>query len=65
LFCPEPVYRTRIELDKIKIGEILEVIADDPAAEADIKFLVENLGHELIEIKKTDEKVVILIRKVK
>jgi TusA-related sulfurtransferase len=65
LFCPEPVYRTRIELDKIEIGEILEVIADDPAAEADIKFLIENLGQELLEIKKDDEKVVILIRKVK
>ena len=38
LYCPMPVLNTRQEMDKIAIGEILEVWADDPAAEEDIRL---------------------------
>ena len=33
LFCPAPLFETRSAVDSIEIGEVLEVIADDPAAE--------------------------------
>ena len=33
LFCPEPLFQTREQMDSIKVGEVLEVMADDPAAE--------------------------------
>ena len=36
LYCPMPILKTREEIDKLTIGEILEVLADDPAAEPDI-----------------------------
>ena len=65
LYCPEPVFRTRIELDKMKIGEILEVLADDPAAEEDIKSLVKRTGHELLGVSKEDSIFRFLIRKVR
>ena len=64
LYCPEPVYRTRIELDKMKIGEVLEILADDPAAEEDIKSLVKRIGYELLELHYEDDKLRVLIRKV-
>jgi len=63
LYCPEPVIRTRVELDKLKPGEILEVLADDPAAEEDIKNLVKRLNHQLIDFQKENEKLIFLIRK--
>jgi len=65
LYCPEPVYMTRIELDKMKIGEKVEVVADDPAAEADIRSLVKRLEQELLSISKEGNKVSFLIKKVK
>lgn len=65
LYCPEPVFRTRIELDEMHVGEVLEVLADDPAAEDDIRSLVKNLGHEILGVAKTGNQVRILIRKVK
>jgi TusA-related sulfurtransferase len=65
LYCPEPVFRTRLELDKLAIGEILEVFADDPAAEEDIKSLVKRIGHELLEITKEGSVFRFLIRKTK
>ena len=36
LFCPEPLYRTRKNIEALEIGEILEVLADDPTAAKDI-----------------------------
>ncbi|MCK4952457.1 sulfurtransferase TusA family protein [Candidatus Bathyarchaeota archaeon] len=65
LYCPEPIYRTRKELDTMKIGEILEVLADDPAAEADIRSLVKRLGQELLSVSNDGNAVRILIKKLK
>ena len=65
LYCPEPVFRTRVELDQLNKGEVLEVLADDPAAEEDIKSLVKRLGHNLLEINREDHAIRFLIKKVK
>ncbi len=63
LFCPEPVYRTRLELDKIEIGQTLEVWADDPAAEKDIPSLAKRLGHEILETRREGSRLYFLIKK--
>jgi tRNA 2-thiouridine synthesizing protein A len=65
LYCPEPVFRTRIEIDTLDVGQILEITADDPAAEEDIKRLVKRLGHQLIEIRKEGDQLRFLIKKLK
>lgn len=65
LFCPEPVYRTRLELDKIEAGQTLEVWADDPAAEKDIPSLAKRLDHEILEMRKEGSRLYFLIRKGK
>ena len=65
LFCPEPVFRTRQEIDKLAVGEVLEVIADDPAAEEDIPRLVKRLGLELLEMHKEGDEIHFVIKKIK
>lgn len=65
LYCPEPVFKTRMELDELNVGQILEVIADDPAAEEDIRSLVKNLGQELLEVRKVGYAVHLLVKKIK
>ena len=64
LYCPEPVFRTRQELDKLAVGEVLEVTADDPASEEDIPRLVKRLGHQLIETRKENDEFVFIIKKL-
>ena len=59
------VLKTRQEMDKLAIGETLEVLADDPASEEDLKAWAKRTGQELLEIEKTDEGWRFLIRKVK
>jgi TusA-related sulfurtransferase len=65
LYCPEPVFKTRMELDEMEKGEVLEVLADDPAAEEDIRSLVKHLEQEIVNVNKDGNAVRILIRKVK
>ena len=65
LYCPEPVFRTRMELDEMKVGETLEVVADDPAAESDIQSLVKRLEQEILSSSKEGNTIRILIKKVK
>ena len=65
LFCPEPVFRTRMQLDEMKIGETLEVIADDPAAKSDIENLAKNLGQEVLESIQEEDVTRIVLKKVK
>jgi tRNA 2-thiouridine synthesizing protein A len=65
LFCPEPVFNTRLQLDEMKVGETLEVTADDPAAKSDIENLAKNLGAEVLESKQEDGVTRIVIKKLK
>jgi len=65
LFCPSPVMQTNVELSKMQIGEILTVLADDPAAEDDITELCHKRGHELLELKKNDKDLEFTIKKIK
>ncbi len=48
LYCPEPIFRTRQALEEMRPGEVLEVVADDPATAEDIPRLVRRTGDELI-----------------
>jgi tRNA 2-thiouridine synthesizing protein A len=63
LYCPEPVFRTRMALDELKPGETLEVTADDPAAYEDLRRLAERLGHEVLSLTKEGDEIKIVIRK--
>ena len=52
LYCPEPVFRTKIEIEKLTIGDKLKVVSDDPESEEDISRWVKRSGHELISLEK-------------
>jgi tRNA 2-thiouridine synthesizing protein A len=65
LYCPEPVFKTRLAIDELEIGETLEVVADDPAAESDINSLVKHLEQQIVSSTKEGDRVRILIRKIK
>ena len=63
LYCPEPLFQTRENIDEIEIGEVLEVISDDPAAEEDITRFAKRAGHDVIKFEKSDDQMRFLIRK--
>jgi tRNA 2-thiouridine synthesizing protein A len=65
LFCPEPVFRTKIEMERLKTGDMLKIISDDPESEEDISRWVKRNGHELLLINKTQKDLEFIIKKAK
>ncbi len=63
LYCPEPIFRTAAEMGNMKKGEVLEVLADDPAAEEDIKRWAKRTGEEILDFSKEGFDLRFLIRK--
>jgi tRNA 2-thiouridine synthesizing protein A len=62
-FCPEPVIQTGEAISGIEVGEVLELVADDPSSEPDIKSWTKRTGHELISIEEDDGVFRFLIRR--
>ena len=65
LFCPMPIARTKEEIEKIEVGSILKVEADDPAAEEDITRYAKRAGHEIVKVEKSGNIVSFWIRRKK
>jgi len=63
LFCPVPVFQTRQALDKMDQGEVLEVLADDPAAEGDIPSLAKRLNVKVLKVEKKEGMTRFLLQK--
>jgi TusA-related sulfurtransferase len=64
-FCPMPIAMTKEEIDKIQIGQVLKVEADDPAAEEDIKRWAKHTGHEILSFEKEGTILTFYIKKMK
>jgi len=52
LFCPVPIVKTKIEFEKMKPGEVLEVLADDPGFEKDLPAWCKMTGEQLLMMEK-------------
>jgi TusA-related sulfurtransferase len=65
LYCPEPVFRTKMEMERLSIGEMIKIVADDPESEEDISMWVQRNGHVLVSIKKDSKDLEFLIKKAK
>jgi len=65
LYCPIPILKIREALDKMDVGQVVELVADDPAAEEDIKYFTKTTSQELLKIEKEGDQIRFLIKKVK
>lgn len=63
LFCPEPLFQTREAIDGLGEGDVLEVLADDPAAEEDLTRFAKRAGHEVLLVEDQGDQKRFLIRK--
>jgi tRNA 2-thiouridine synthesizing protein A len=52
LYCPMPISLTKEEIEKLAVGQVLKVEADDPAAEEDITRWAKRTGHEILRFEK-------------
>lgn len=65
LFCPMPILKTREAMKTLDLGQVLEMISDDPASDADMRSWSAKTGHELIEVGRDGAVYRFLIRKTR
>ncbi|MBK1864746.1 sulfurtransferase TusA family protein [Aestuariivirga sp. YIM B02566] len=62
LLCPLPVLKARKRLESLKSGEILRLIATDPASVIDVPHFCNEQGHELLSQEASDGRHIFRIR---
>jgi tRNA 2-thiouridine synthesizing protein A len=65
LFCPMPIVKTREAMTEMVVGEVLEMLSDDPASEADMRSWSRNTGHELLEVGRSGAIYHFVVRKTR
>ena len=64
-FCPIPIVKTREALRTMAVGQILEMLSDDPASDPDMRSWARRTGNALLEITKNRAVYRFLVRKVR
>ncbi|MGD2103583.1 MAG: sulfurtransferase TusA family protein [Anaerolineae bacterium] len=65
LQCPMPVAKTSKEIKTLEVGDILEVLATDPASMADIQAWSKSTGNELLKSGRDEGVFRFYIRRTK
>jgi tRNA 2-thiouridine synthesizing protein A len=58
-----PIVKTREAMKTMRVGEVLEMLSDDPASDADMRSWTQRTGNELLEVSKDGGIYRFLVRK--
>jgi TusA-related sulfurtransferase len=65
LFCPMPIVKTREAILLMRPEELLAMLSDDPASDADMRSWCQITGNELMEVSREDGVYRFLVRKTR
>ncbi len=65
LNCPLPILKTKRSMKDVPVGGTIEILATDPAADADFQAFCRATGHELVESSQEGDVYRFLIRRAK
>ena len=63
LACPMPIVKTRKEMKEMESGQILEILATDKGAKADLAAWAKSGGHELLDSQENGDVFTFWIKK--
>ena len=63
LVCPEPLMIVRNKVREMQRGEVVYVVATDPATDRDFRDFCRFMGHELLSREQTGNRLEYRIRK--
>ncbi len=55
LFCPMPVVKLRLGLEMVNMGEVVELLADDPGVKDDFPAWCKETGNTILSLEKNAE----------
>ncbi len=59
LFCPIPVVKLKLEMERLEPGKVVELVADDAGVMEDLPAWCKETGNNLLSFKKNEEGVFI------
>lgn len=62
--CPTNFVKTKLKLEEMSQGQVLEVTLDDGEPIKNVPRAVKEEGHEILRVKKIDNKWRILIKRM-
>ena len=65
LYCPEPIFEVRQLSETLKKGQCFKVLADDPAAEEDLKRWAKRTESKIVEFRKEGDDLIFVFKKMK
>lgn len=60
-----PIVKTREAIQAMTVGQTVEVLADDPASDADMRSWTQRTGHELVAAFKDGPLYRFVVRKTR
>jgi len=63
LYCPMPIVKTAQKFKELKIGEVLEVIADDKGIVHDMPAWAKTTGHEFLGMEEEGGEIKVYVKK--
>ncbi len=58
LSCPMPSVKTALELEQMDVGQVLEILTDDPVSKKDLPVWAESTGNKLLGIDEGEESII-------
>ena len=63
LYCPMPIVKTAARMKDLKVGEVLEVLADDKGIKLDMPAWCQTTGHECLGLEEKEGEFHVFVRK--
>lgn len=63
LYCPMPILKIRDAIKELSVGQVIEMLSDDPASEADMQSWSTRTGHHLVDVERNGAVYRFLVRK--
>jgi TusA-related sulfurtransferase len=55
LFCPLPIVKLKLEIEKRRSNEVVEILADDPGVEEDLMAWCRETNNKLLSMTKNED----------
>jgi tRNA 2-thiouridine synthesizing protein A len=65
MLCPVPVIKTSKAIKELQVGQVLQMIATDPGAPADMEAWSRQTGNELLDSHQEGSKYIFYFRRIK
>ncbi len=63
LMCPMPIVKLAKKMKELKVGQVLELVVDDPGSKEDVPAWCNRTGNELLEMRQEGKDFYFYVKK--